>query len=97
MPKMTIGGVAVGPELADSKSLPVVDKVREITGCSCTIFQRMNEAGDMLRVCTNVTKKDGNRAIGTFMPAVAANGGDRPYYIRGYQGRDISWSLAGFG
>jgi methyl-accepting chemotaxis protein len=78
MPKMTISGIAVGPELANSKSLPVVDKVYEMTGGTCTIFQRMNDSGDMLRVCTNISKKDGSRAIGTFMPSVAANGATEP-------------------
>ena len=94
IPKMTIGGVTVGPELANSKSLPVVDKVYEMTGGSCTIFQRMNDAGDMLRVCTNITRKDGSRGIGTFMPSVAANGGTDPIIstvIKGetYRGRSL--------
>ena len=104
LPKMTIGGVTLGSGLADSKSLPVVDKVREITGCSCTIFQRMNEAGDMLRVCTNVSKKDGSRAIGTFIPAVTANGTTDPVIsavIKGetYHGRAMvvdKWNIAAY-
>jgi methyl-accepting chemotaxis protein len=104
MPKMTISGVTVGPELANSTNLPVVDKVREITGGTCTIFQRMNDAGDMLRVCTNITKKDGSRAIGTFMPSVAVNGGADPIIstvIKGetYRGRSLvldKWYIASY-
>ena len=104
LPRMTIGGVAVGPEPAGSKSLPVVDKVRDITGSSCTIFQRMNEAGDMLRVCTNVSKKDGSRAIGTFIPAVTATGTPDPVIstiIKGdtYRGRAMvvdKWNIAAY-
>ena len=34
----------------------------------------MNDAGDMLRVATNVMGQDQKRAIGTFIPAVAADG-----------------------
>jgi methyl-accepting chemotaxis protein len=49
---------------------PVVDQVRQLVGTNCTIFQRMNEAGDMLRVCTNVQESDGSRAIATYVPAV---------------------------
>ncbi len=104
MPRMTISGVAVGQELANSKSLPVVDKVYEMTGGSCTIFQRMNDAGDMLRVCTNISKKDGSRAIGTFIPSVAANGGTDPVIstvLKGetYRGRVLvmdKWYIASY-
>ena len=38
------------------------------------MFQRMNESGDLLRVCTNVKKKDGSRAIGTYIPAQNPDG-----------------------
>ena len=47
---------------------PIVDAIQKVAGGTCTIFQRMNSAGDMLRVSTNVVKKDGARAIGTYIP-----------------------------
>ncbi len=52
----------------------VIDEVANLVGGTCTIFQRMNEAGDMLRIATNVLTKDGKRAIGTYIPAVNASG-----------------------
>jgi methyl-accepting chemotaxis protein len=55
-----------------------VDKVRSLVGGACTIFQRMNEAGDMLRVVTNVASKDGKRAINTFIPSVNVEGKPNP-------------------
>ena len=48
----------------------LVDEVAAMAGGVCTVFQRMNDAGDMLRVCTNVRNQDGARAVGTFIPAV---------------------------
>ena len=35
---------------------------------TCTIFQRMNAAGDMLRVCTNVENLYGSRGLGLTFP-----------------------------
>jgi hypothetical protein len=46
----------------------VVDQVRALVGGTCTIFQRMNPEGDLLRVSTNVMKADQTRAVGTFIP-----------------------------
>ena len=74
LPKMEVGGVWLGQNTTTAVTSPIVDKVKEMVGATCTIFQRMNEAGDMLRVCTNVEKLDGTRAIGTYIPAVDADG-----------------------
>jgi methyl-accepting chemotaxis protein len=70
---MTIGGKWL-EQNADSKTpSPIVDEVKQQVDGVCTLFQRINEAGDMLRVSTNVEKKEGGRAIGTFIPAVGTD------------------------
>ena len=76
--KMTIGGHWLGQNTDTSIASPIVDEVKDLVGGTCTIFQRMNEAGDMLRVCTNVEKLDGSRAIGTYIPAVNPDGSPNP-------------------
>lgn len=68
--KMAVGDTWLGKNKNPLVSSPVVDKIKALVGGTCTIFQRMNEAGDMLRVSTNVEKKDGTRAIGTFIPSM---------------------------
>ncbi len=74
LPKMMVGEVWLDQNQETSAVSPIVDEVKNLVGGTCTIFQRMNTAGDMLRVCTNVEKKDGTRAIGTYIPAVNPDG-----------------------
>lgn len=78
LPQMNIGDTWLG-QIADPKTnVLVVDKVRELVSVTCTIFQRMNESGDMLRVATNVIKKEGTRAIGTYIPGTNPDGKPNP-------------------
>jgi methyl-accepting chemotaxis protein len=76
--KMLIGYTWLGQTKEAQKQVPVVDEVQRLTEVTCTIFQRMNPEGDMLRVATNVLKADGSRAIGTYIPAVNPDGSPNP-------------------
>ncbi|GAB7023191.1 methyl-accepting chemotaxis protein [Salidesulfovibrio brasiliensis] len=67
--RVVMGDRWLGMNADASVATPLVDTVQELTGATCTIFQRMNEKGDLLRVATNILKNDGNRAIGTYIPA----------------------------
>jgi len=92
LPKMMLGESWLGKITDMGTPAPVVDKVRKLVGGTCTIFQRLNDAGDMLRVCTNVPKPDGTRAIGTYIPRVNTDGQPDPVVsniLRGepYRGR----------
>lgn len=78
LPKVLVGGTWLGQQRDPNVSVPVVDKAKSLVGGTCTIFQRMNAQGDMLRVATNVIGKDGKRAIGTFIPAVNPDGTPNP-------------------
>lgn len=78
LPKMMVGDQWLGNNAGFETTSPVVDRVQDLIGGTCTIFQRMNEQGDMLRVCTNVKKLDGQRAIGTYIPAVNPDGKPNP-------------------
>ena len=92
LPKVQIGDQWLGQVSAPTTQVPLVDEAAQLTGRFCTLFQRMNEAGDMLRVATTVITKNGNRAIGTYIPARSAEGTPNPVIaaiLQGntYQGR----------
>ena len=78
LPKMMVGKQWLGNNTSMAAASLVVDEVKSLVGGSCTIFQRMNEAGDMLRVCTNVENAEHARAVGTFIPALEPDGNPNP-------------------
>lgn len=94
LPRMQLGGEWLGQTFTFNREVPVVDEVKRLTGISCTIFQRMNEEGDMIRVATNVPDNNGDRAIGTFIPYMKPNG--KPslvieYILRGDPFKGVAW------
>jgi len=104
LPKMLVGGQWLEQNMASERPSPIVDEVQRLVGGTSTIFQRMNAAGDMLRVSTNVKTLDGKRAIGTYIPAVNPDGqpnpvvsallNGTPYLGRAYVVND--WYLAAY-
>ena len=81
------GGTWFGQDPDLSRPTAVVDQVKSMTGATVTIFQRMNPAGDMLRVATNVESASGTRAIGTYIPAVNPDGQKNPVLAEVLAGR----------
>jgi methyl-accepting chemotaxis protein len=75
LPKLLVGDTWLGQNSDPKSPSLLVDKTRDLVGGTCTVFQRMNDDGDMLRVATNVTGADGRRAVGTYVPVVEPNGG----------------------
>lgn len=82
LPQMLIGEAPIEPNDSFGTRSPVVDQVKDLLGGTCTIFQRINAEGDMLRVATNVENADGHRAVGTFIPATGEDGEPNPVIQR---------------
>ncbi|WP_316347939.1 Cache 3/Cache 2 fusion domain-containing protein [Desulfuromonas acetoxidans] len=78
LPRLMVGETWLGQNTRVDVTTPVVDKVHRLVGGTATIFQRMNEQGDMLRVATNVVKKNGQRAVGTYIPHTNPDGTTNP-------------------
>ncbi len=78
LPRMLIGGRWLGRNTDPAVETIVVDETAKLVGETATIFQLMNEKGDMLRVATNVRNTEGERAIGTYIPAVNPGGALNP-------------------
>lgn len=76
LPKMLVNGTWTGQIDDPAVEPPVVDKLQHYTRDACTLFQRMNEAGDMLRVATNVRTSEGRRAVGTYIPGRNPDGSE---------------------
>jgi len=74
LPRVLVGGQWLGQNADVAVPTPVVDQVQSLVGGTATVFQRINAAGDMLRVATNVVGATGARAIGTYIPAAGAGG-----------------------
>ncbi|HOI54907.1 MAG TPA: methyl-accepting chemotaxis protein [Phycisphaerae bacterium] len=86
LPKMLVGDTWLGQNRDAGVESPVVDATARLVGGTCTIFQRMNDSGDMLRVCTNVQGSDKARAIGTYIPASQPDGTPNPVLAKVLRG-----------
>jgi methyl-accepting chemotaxis protein len=78
VPRMLVGDTDLGRNDDPAVATPLVDDVTNLLGSATTVFQRVNEEGDMLRVGTNVRTAEGRRAIGTYIPATAPDGTPTP-------------------
>lgn len=78
LPRMLVGNRWLGQIRDLEQHALVVDDTEQLVGGTATIFQRMNETGDMLRVATSVIDSDHQRAIGTYIPAVNPDGSSNP-------------------
>ena len=98
IPKMMLGGLGLGLNEQMGMDSSVVDLIKQLVGDTCTIFQRINPDGDMLRVATTREIEKGTRATGTFIPAINPDGSPNPVIsaiMRGETYRGISCDVDG--
>ncbi|HQV30698.1 MAG TPA: Cache 3/Cache 2 fusion domain-containing protein [Calditrichia bacterium] len=78
LPLVKVGQLSLAANADPGLRTPIVDDIVDLVGGTVTIFQKMNTAGDMLRVATNVIGNNQKRAISTFIPAVNPDGAQNP-------------------
>ena len=70
---LRLGGRTVAP-LENPGQAAFVDGLGTGPNTVASIFQRMDYRGDLLRVATTVRRDDGQRAVGSYIPAVEPDG-----------------------
>ncbi|GAB3258008.1 methyl-accepting chemotaxis protein [Kineosporia babensis] len=78
LPRVLLERTWLGRNRDLRKPTPIVDTLAAKVGGAVTIFQRMNDDGDLLRVATTVPNAEGKRALGTYIPAAGADGSPNP-------------------
>lgn len=66
LPKMIFGDEVIEKNFNTQEPSPIVDEINALVGCTVSIFQVMNDRGDMLRIATTLEREDGSRNIGQF-------------------------------
>ncbi|NIZ92744.1 methyl-accepting chemotaxis protein [Kineococcus rubinsiae] len=78
LPRLLFGSTWLGQQADPAVAVAGIDDAARLTGAAVTVFQRMDGAGDMLRVATTVVNAKGRRNIGTYIPAIGAGGAANP-------------------
>ncbi|WP_373497975.1 methyl-accepting chemotaxis protein [Desulfococcus sp.] len=78
LPRMMVGTTWLGQVRDIQTEVPIVDRVRDLLGVNCSIFQRTNAAGDMIRVASNTVTENGERGLGTLVSHVNPDGKPNP-------------------
>ncbi len=87
LPTLLLGGRPL-PRVEDPRRhVPLVDDVVAQVGGSCTLFQRLDTAGSMLRVATTVVTAAGVRNTGTVIPRRGADGTENAVLAAVHAGR----------
>jgi len=73
-PLMSAGDISFVSVPDFDQVAPAVDEIAKKSGTVATVFQRLNDRGDMLRVASTLKSEEGLRAIGTFIPGDARVG-----------------------
>ena len=78
LPDLLLGGVPVDRNEDPHRPSALVDEVVTRVGGSCTLFQRLDGDGAMVRAATTVVTPAGKRNVGTYIARTNADGSPNP-------------------
>ncbi len=78
LPKFYLGNQWLGNSKDLTSKTPLIDKLGKTMDVAISVFQRVNDAGDMIRVATNAPDTNGKRTLGTFYTAQNPDGSPNP-------------------
>lgn len=78
LPELLLGGVPLDRDDDPRPPAPLVDEVVAQVGGSCTLFQRLDDDGSMVRAATTVVTPAGRRNIGTYIARTNPDGTANP-------------------
>ncbi|GAA4757233.1 hypothetical protein GCM10023328_46410 [Modestobacter marinus] len=87
LPELLLGGQVLAWDDDPRHPSPLVDDVVAQVGGTCTLFQRLDDAGAMVRVATTVVNPQGRRNIGTALSPTGADGSPNPVLAAVLDGR----------
>jgi methyl-accepting chemotaxis protein len=87
LPDVLIGEVPLDRSDDPRHPLPLVDEVVRQVGGSCTLFQRLDDQGSMVRAVTTVLNPAGRRNVGTYISRISADGTPNPVLAAVLAGR----------
>ncbi|SFF00795.1 Cache 3/Cache 2 fusion domain-containing protein [Blastococcus tunisiensis] len=90
LPELLLGGVPVDRDDDPGRPSALVDDVVARVGGSCTLFQRLDDAGGMVRAATSVVTPAGRRNVGTYIARTDADGSPNPVLTAVHAGRTFT-------
>ena len=94
VPELRVGDRPVARNDDPHRPSVLVDDVQALVGGAVTLFQRMDDAGAMLRVATTVRDAAGRRAVGTYQPVLRPDGTRNPVLAEVLAGRVFAGDAA---
>jgi hypothetical protein len=64
VPKLLVDGTWLGQQGDARTAVPVIDEVKKLVGAEVTVYQRINDGGDMLAVASSLFKNPDERLTG---------------------------------
>ena len=84
---LLLGGVPLDRDDDPKRRARLVDDVVAQVGGSCTLFQRLDDEGSMVRAATTVVTPAGKRNIGTYIPRTSPDGTPNPVLAAVHAGK----------